>query len=320
MSFAFKTGAARLPMMQAMTISPSSAGYPFHAGATPSAPSTHPAGAWPPGPPAGLTGWGLLGRMSRDLLGTLAAWQREFGDVVHLRIWPEHEIIVADPQLARELLVTHHHALVRWERGTRVFAQLQGHSVFIAEGEAWRAKRHALQPAFSPKAVQAFVPTIAATAEQAFKGWPISDERWRIESALTSLTMDVIMRMLFSSEIGQDARRAEQAVRDECITTFVAGRAGAAQPSRHPDYQSGRLDAARAHHVHGVVFTRWFPEIWRLMHSDRQGKVLLDFGKRPCSTIFPMVWTPPARDHAATSRRSQSSSTPGSSSGRGSRA
>jgi hypothetical protein len=40
--------------------------------------------------------------MSRDLLGTLAAWQREFGDVMHLRIWPEHEIIVADPQLARQ--------------------------------------------------------------------------------------------------------------------------------------------------------------------------------------------------------------------------
>ena len=28
------------------------------------------------------------------------------------------------------------------------------------------------------------------------------------------------------------------------------------------------------------------PEIWRLMHAGRQGKVLLDFGKRPCSTIF----------------------------------
>lgn len=218
-------------MMRGMTTSPSS-GCPFHAGATPSAPSTHPAGVWPPGPPAGLTGWGLLGRMSRDLLGTLAAWQREFGDVVHLRIWPEHEIIVADPQLARELLVTHHHALVRWERGTRVFAQLQGHSVFIAEGEAWRAKRHALQPAFSPKAVQAFVPTMAAATEQALKGWPIGDERWRIESALTSLAMDVIVRMLFSSEIGQDARRAEQAVH----TAIVVANAEQYWPASAPDW------------------------------------------------------------------------------------
>ncbi|MFX8297286.1 hypothetical protein ABTL30_19925, partial [Acinetobacter baumannii] len=71
--------------------------------------------------------------MSRDLLGTLATWQREFGDVVHLRFWPEHEIVVSDPSLARELLVTHHDALVRWERGMHVFAQLHGHSVLIAE-------------------------------------------------------------------------------------------------------------------------------------------------------------------------------------------
>lgn len=32
--------------------------------------------------------------------------------------------------------------------------------------------------------------------------------------------------------------------------------------------------------------TRWFQEIRRLMHAGRQGKVLLDFGKRPCSALF----------------------------------
>jgi len=186
---------------------------PFHAGPTAQAPVPHPPGVWPPGPPAGLTGWGLLKRMSRDLPGTLAAWQRELGDVVHLRIRPEHLVVVTDPQLARELLVTHHDALIRWERGMRVFAQLQGHSVFIAEGDAWRGKRHALQQSFTPKAVQAFAATMASATRQAISRWPTGAETFPIESALTSLAMDVIVRMMFSSEIGDDARMAEKTLR-----------------------------------------------------------------------------------------------------------
>ena len=82
-------------------------------------------------------GLGLLRAMSHDLLGTLAGWQRAYGDVVHVRVWPEHAVVVTDPALVRELLVTHHDALGRWERAVRVFAQVHGHSVLIAEGDAW---------------------------------------------------------------------------------------------------------------------------------------------------------------------------------------
>lgn len=74
---------------------------PFHADTQQPAPARHPLGVWPPGPHATLTGWGFLRRMSRDLLGTLAEWRQAFGDVVHLRLWPEHAIVVADPQLVR---------------------------------------------------------------------------------------------------------------------------------------------------------------------------------------------------------------------------
>lgn len=170
-----------------------------------------PGPAWPPGPRA-LTGWSHLRAMSRDLLGAVQRWQQVHGDMVHLRIWPEHEVVVMDPALARELLVHHHDALQRWERGLQVFAQVHGRSVLVAEGEPWQRQRHALQPAFSPKAVQAFVPTIAEAAADALRAWPARHVRYPVESAITSLAMDVILRLLFSSRIGADARAAEQAV------------------------------------------------------------------------------------------------------------
>ncbi len=64
---------------------PSERQCPFHRNASPVAPAALSPTAWPPGPQAGLTGWRLLRAMSRDLPGTLAAWQQAFGDVVHLR-------------------------------------------------------------------------------------------------------------------------------------------------------------------------------------------------------------------------------------------
>lgn len=170
--------------------------------------------------------------MSRDLPGALAEWRQGYGDMVHLHIWPEHQIVVSEPKLVRELLANHHDALNRWERGIQVFSQLHGHSVLIDEGEPWRAKRHTLQPNFSPKNVASFVPAISDAAAKAFAQWRSGDADWPIESSFTSLAMDVIMRMMFSSEIDGEARTAERAVHD----TAVAGNAEMYWPASWPDW------------------------------------------------------------------------------------
>lgn len=233
MSFPFKTVFFAWQIMPDME-SDTPAKCPYHAdtGAMPPARQPHPPGAWPPGPPAGVTGWGLLRRMSRDVLGALAEWRWDYGDMVHLRIWPEHQIVLTDPRLVRELLVTHHEGLVRWERGMQVFSQIHGNSVLIAEGEPWRSRRHALQPSFSPKAVQSFLPAIGAAAAKALSRWHAADEEWAIESAFTSLGMDIIVRMMFSSEIDDVARAAERAVHD----VSVAGNAELYWPASWPDW------------------------------------------------------------------------------------
>jgi cytochrome P450 len=193
--------------------------------------SLHPPGSWPPGPPPGLTGWGLLRSMARDLPGTLEGWRRRYGDLVHLRIWPEHQIVVTDPVLVRELLVAQHDSLVRWERGIDVMSQLHGTSVLTAEGALWRARRQALQPRFAPKAVQSFVPVIGAAAGKAFAQWKVDGAAMAIESAFTSLGMDVILRSMFSSEIDADARQAERAVH----TVSVAANKEMFWPASWPD-------------------------------------------------------------------------------------
>ncbi|HVW53050.1 MAG TPA: cytochrome P450 [Trinickia sp.] len=221
---------------------PSQRQCPFPSNSPTETPAVKASGIWPPGPNAGITGWRLLAAMSRDLLRTLAAWQKAYGDIVHLRIWPEHEVVVADPRLVRELLVTHHDALIRWERGIRVFSQAHGRSVLTAEEEAWRTRRHAQVPNFSPKAVQSFSPTIVTAATQAFAKWPREDANWPIESALTMLTMDVILQMVFSSTLGEDVREIEQAIR----VTSAAANAEFYWPVSMPGWMPWKREKQRA--------------------------------------------------------------------------
>jgi cytochrome P450 len=241
MSFPFNTAPRPLPTMGGMkTTTPPSC--PYHAGAASAPPAVHPPGAWPPGPPPGLTGWQFLRQMKADLFGTMGAWRRTYGDMVHVRIWPEHQVLVSDPQLVRELLVEHHDALVRWERAIEVFAQVHGHSTLTSEGAAWRTKRQALQPPFAPKPVQAFVPAIAAAADAAFAQWPADADAWAIQSAFTSLGMDVILRMMFSSGISADAREAELAVH----AASVAGNAEMYWPASWPDWMPWKGAKRRA--------------------------------------------------------------------------
>jgi cytochrome P450 len=79
--------------------------------------------------------------------------------------------------------------------------------------------------------VQSFVPVIGAAAGRAFAQWRTDGAHWPIESAFTSLGMDVILRMMFSSEIEADARQAERAVH----TVSVAGNQEMFWPASWPD-------------------------------------------------------------------------------------
>lgn len=254
-------------------------------------------GTWPPGPAPGLTGWGLLRRMSRNLLGALAEWRQSYGDVVHLRMWPERQIVVSEPQLVRDLLVNHHDALIRWERGIQVFSQLHGQSVLTTEGKTWQSKRHALQPSFLPKSVQSFVPAIAGAAAKAFSQWPAKDRNWPIESALTSLAMDVIVRMMFSSEIDADARLAEQAVHD----TARAANAEMYWPASWPNWMPWKQTKRQAINVLNRLIDRYIqtrllmpPAAWpkdllsRLLelHRDDPAAWPLKAVRDECMTTF----------------------------------
>ena len=155
--------------------------------------------------------WGIpvLAAMRRDYLAVIAA-QRPLGDVVRQQILGERSVDVFDPELLREVMVEHADALIRWQRGPEVFAELMGQSVLVTEGATWQRQRRMLMQAFTPKRVAGYA---ALMTEAAVAGLAaVKDGDVAMDTLFSHLTMDVISRTLFSAPIGRDTAAASQAV------------------------------------------------------------------------------------------------------------
>ncbi|MFG6432646.1 cytochrome P450 [Roseateles sp. LYH14W] len=155
--------------------------------------------------------WGLpvLAAMRRDYLAVITA-QRPLGDLVRQQILGERGVDVFDPELLRAILVDHADALVRWQRGVEVFAELMGQSVLVTEGATWQRQRRMLMQAFTPKRVAGYAALMTEAATAALDG--VAEGEVAMDPLFSRLTMDVISRTLFSTPIGSDTAAAANAV------------------------------------------------------------------------------------------------------------
>ena len=169
----------------------------------------------PPGPSPRWFGLPLLSALQRDYLGFTTRLHAQYGDLTYARVAFDDAYDVFSPELVRELLVDNADSLVRWERGIGVFEQLVGQSVLVTEGEVWQRQRRLLQPGFSPRRVAGYATLMS---DSAAKGLDTALSRGDrdgpvdMDALFTRLTMDVILRTLFSSEATDESARAVGAV------------------------------------------------------------------------------------------------------------
>jgi cytochrome P450 len=152
--------------------------------------------------------------MYRDYLGFASALQRNYGDVVAMRLVVERSLDLFHPDDVRTALVDHADHLVRWERGVEVFSQTFGQGLLVAEGGAWRRQRRMLAPGFQPRRVHGYAALMVDAARHALDTAlpPGGEQAVRsMENVFNALTMDVIMRTLFSSRAPTLARAAAEA-------------------------------------------------------------------------------------------------------------
>lgn len=172
-------------------------------------------GSRPPGPPAPWLGLPLLRRMRRDYLGFVAA-TKAYGEVSHSRILYEQTYDVTSPALMRAVLVDHADRTIRWERAISVFEQVFGRSVLTSEGALWQRQRRMLQPAFAPRRVAGYATLMREAAQEGLDhiedGAVLVMDDW-----FTGVTMDAILRTMFSARASDDVLAASDAI--QCLSS-----------------------------------------------------------------------------------------------------
>lgn len=196
-----------------------------------------------PGRPFGLP---LLAAIRRDPLGVGHALQQRLGDVATVDVLFRRIVYFFRPDAVRQILVDHGDSFEREARLLDIFASFQGRNVLTTEGPDWERQRRLLTPAFSPKRMAGYMGLMRDAIEASLADeLPTADGEQAVvdvDFLTTRITMDVILRTLFSHATG----------RAEAMRVSVAIRALTRQAMRE-------------------VFWPWVPPAW-LPHPGRAAK------------------------------------------------
>jgi len=143
----------------------------------------------------------LLVRVARDPLQVFVDLAREYGDIVRVRMGPKTFVVVAHPELAREVLVTQQHRFVRGPAHRQGLSLLLGEGLLTSSGDFHRHQRRLAQPAFHHERIAAYARAMAAAAER----W---DQRWSarehdvvdMHEEMMALTLGIVGETLFGAD------------------------------------------------------------------------------------------------------------------------
>jgi cytochrome P450 len=178
----------------------------------------------------------LLSRPLRFLL-----LLRSHGEVVRIYLGPLPVYLVTSPELAWQVLVTN---ADRFDKGI-IFDRLRplfGNGLANSNGDFHRRQRRLVQQAFHRKRIAGYVPTMTRAASDLVESWR-PGEVVAVDKRMADLSLTIIGRTLFATELGRDAI-AEVQRSMPILTKYLAVRTFA--PQWLPLPANRRFDEATA--------------------------------------------------------------------------
>lgn len=135
---------------------------------------------------------------------------QEFGDIVHYKIGPEHIIFLNDAAYIREILVVQNDNFTK-ERTVRRTRMLLGDGMITSEGEEHRCQRQVAQPAFHRQRIQRYAASMVEETVRTRDSWR-DDQQIDVAQSMMHLTLRIVARTLFSTELGTEVRELVDAI------------------------------------------------------------------------------------------------------------
>ena len=200
----------------------------------------------PPGPQDYAFGMRTVARVKADILGVYEQLKRDYGDSVSFMTGPYRFHIFFHPDQVREVLVTNAKSLIRLPRVMDTFAQWNGKSLLIVEGEPWIRQRRLVQQGFQPSRLQKYGETMVQCAHRMSQKWSrdaSNQGHLDVDSteSMTDLTLSIICRTMFDTDPGELSPEIAKAVATLSKVAFDEMQA----PIRLPNWLPTRHNAQK---------------------------------------------------------------------------
>ena len=191
--------------------------------AAPARPSAFLAGRLfrPPAPEPRPTHLGLIGLLRALKRNPIECWAQEHFEqpaVTASRLLG-HVVVLNEPTAIRRVLLDHAANYRKDTLQRRILSAGLGYGLLSAEAEQWQEQRRILAPMFSHRMVGSFTPAMAHAAEALVARWrslcagsPRGGTQIDVAAEMTRVTLDVLVRTIFSDGLGCDSEQLRAAM------------------------------------------------------------------------------------------------------------
>jgi cytochrome P450 len=150
--------------------------------------------------------------LRRDPLTFLRRLAREYGPVSQFRVGRLSFYLFTSPEAVREILVTHHDRMHKG-RALQRAKVLLGDGLLTSEDELHKRQRRLVNPAFHRERLPGYAREMIAAAGLTAASWR-DGARVDMAKEMMGLTLDVVGRTLFSTDLRSQASEIGQAMHD----------------------------------------------------------------------------------------------------------
>jgi cytochrome P450 len=165
--------------------------------------------ALPPGPKPSLFRR-LVYWPGRNPLEYFTNIARTYGDLAYVRLGGEHVFIVSDPQLIRDVLITHSRNFTK-SRGLDRSKRLLGEGLLTSEGAVHLRQRRLMQPAFHRERIAGYAATMVEYADRQQRSWR-DNAALDLTREMSELTLSVVGKTLFGADVQSQAQEVRDAL------------------------------------------------------------------------------------------------------------
>lgn len=172
-----------------------------------------------PGPKSKAPGDQLMA-ISRDPLKFLMKVAKDYPDVAHFKLGPQHTFLLSHPDHIQNVLVAHDWNFLKG-RGLQRAKKVLGKGLLTSEGNFHRRQRRLSQPAFHRQRIASYAQTMAEYARRRGEQWKAGETR-DMAQEMMSLTLAIVAKTLFDADVETESKEIGQALGEvlEMFSTF----------------------------------------------------------------------------------------------------